>query len=208
MKDAGDLKDATHAIIQKINVDAQQHSDEYYEHRKNVAAEELNNETAGHITEINKRREMLLKNNEHEYDRMYERMVSRVNRELLTYQHNLTDEIFDMAVMKLRNVSEEEFSDMFKIAVSGLKGKFILYIGELSKYKLNADDISRIIKENDGIEIVLSGEFIPKKSGFVLRDDRVEYNCLFEDLIEDRKNEQAALILKEIFGDSESQLTL
>jgi hypothetical protein len=50
--------------------------------------------------------------------------------------------------------------------------------------------------------ITLSPETIPQKSGFILRDDRVEYNHLFEDLVEDIKSRQTAVILKEIFGNS------
>lgn len=152
---------------------------------------------------------MLQKHNGLEYARLFERISSRLNREILTYQHNLIDEIFDMAALKLMNASKEEFTDMFKSAVKELSrnsngGNFTLYLGEFSISKLDKTAIENV-NIND-ITIILSDEFIPKKSGFVLSDDRVEYNCLFEDLIEDRKNEQSASILKEVFGDSDNRL--
>ena len=200
------MKEGIHAIIQKISIDAQEHSDEYRKQKITGADEEINSENTAYLDELAKRREILKKTNEHEYDRMAERMVSRLNREILTYQHNLIDEIFDMAVSKLRDVSEKEFSDMFKSAVKGLTGNFTLQFGELSKNKLDIKEIKRVVKENNGLDIVLSDETISQKSGFVLRDQRVEYNCLFEDLIEDKKNEQTALILKEVFGDCENRL--
>lgn len=199
-----------HAIIQKISVDAQQDGNEYFEQRKKSIDEEINNENAVYLSELDKRREMLKKNNEYEYDRMLERMVSRLNRDILTYQHNLIDEIFDMAVLKLRDISEKDFAKMFRCAIKGLEGDFVLHLGELSKDRLDTAEIEKAVKEieNGGINIVLSGETIPKKSGFVIMDDRVEYNCLFEDLIDDKKNEQAAAILKEIFGDCENRLVV
>jgi len=202
------MKAGIQAIIQKINIDAEQHSNSRREQIMNDIDEEINGANIIHQNELAKRREMLIKHNEREYARLFERMSSRLNREILTYQHNLIDGIFDMAVSKLRNASDEELSDMFKAAVRDLKGSFILYVGELSKSRLDINNIEKIIKEkeNDGLDIVLSPETIPKKSGFVLSDDRVEYNCLFEDLIEDMKNGQAASILKEVFGDCETRL--
>jgi len=199
------------AIVQKINVDAEQHGSEHRDQMKNEIDAEINSETALYLSDLAKRREMLQKHNELEYARLFERIGSRLNREILTYQHNLIDEIFDMAASKLRESSKEEFTDLFKAAVKDLKGDFILYLGEFSIDKLDKTEIERQIKkENNGknhINIILSDEFIPKKSGFVLRDERVEYNCLFEDLIEDKKNRQSASILQEVFGDYDNKLT-
>lgn len=203
-----EMKDGIHAIIQKINADAEEHGGAHFEQIKNIIDEEINNENYIYLRELEKRREMLKRTNEQEYARIFERMVSRLNREILKYQHNLTDEIFDMAVSKLRDISEKEFSDMFRSAIKGLKGRFVLYLGELSKGRLDITEIEKAVKESDGTDIILSSETIPKKSGFVLRDDRVEYNCLFEDLIEDKKNGQAASIMKELFGDSETRLII
>jgi len=202
------MKDGIHAIIRKIQTDAEEHGGEYYERRKNIIDEEINNEKSVYLYESDKRREMLKKNNGHEYNRMTERTISRLNREILSYQHDLINEIFDMAVSKLREVSKKESSDMFRAAVRGLNGRFILYLGEYSKDKIDITEIGKAAKENHGLDIVLSAETIPDKSGFVLRDNRVEYNCLYEDLIEDMKNERAALILKEVFGDSDTRLII
>jgi len=195
------MKTGVRAIIRKIDIDSEQHSKERYEQIKKNADDEISGENEVFLTELAKRRELLKNHNEREYARLFERLDSRLNREVLTYQHILIDEIFDMAAAKLRDASDKEFSDMFYHAVKGLRGSFVLYLGELSNGRIGKSDIEKAVEENGGIEIILSGETIPKKSGFVLRDDRVEYNCLFEDLIEDKKNEQAASILKEVFGE-------
>jgi len=197
------MKAGVQAIIQKIQKDAEEHSVERYTQIKNTIDNEIAADNKLYRDDYFKRREMLKKHNEREYARLLERLSSRFYREILTYQHNLIDEIYDMAVEKLRNASEEEFADMFKAVVRGLKGKFNLYLGELSVGKLDIAEIEKAVKGKRGLEINLSGETIPKRSGFILSDDRVEYNCLFEDLIEDRKNRQTASIIKEIFGDFE-----
>ena len=67
---------------------------------------------------------------------------------------------------------------------------------------LDGRTIGEALGMNVGLDVSLSSETISGKSGFVLSNDRVEYNHLFEDLVEDMKAGQAAPIMKEIFGNS------
>ena len=195
------MKTGVHAIIQKINADAEQHGNERYTQIRDEIDKEIERENAFYRDELDKRCEALKKQNEHEYDRRLERINSRLHRELLSYQSGLLDGIFDAAVSKLRDISEKEFLAMFKSAIFGLKGSFDLYLGALSAGRLDARKINRIVRGSSGLDIVLNAETIPDKSGFVLKDDRIELNALFEDLIEDKKTRQAAAILKEVFMD-------
>ena len=194
------MKTGIHAIIQKIQADAQEHSDERFAQIKNEIDGEISGEVARHREDFTKRREVLRKHNEHEYVRLSERLSSRLNRELLKFQHGLIDEIFELAAEKLRNVSAEEFTCMFKSAVNGFTGAFTLYLGEYSSGKLERRVIAEAEKAIPGLSLTLSGELIPRKSGFVLADERVEYNWLFEDLVVNRKSEKAAVMFKEVFG--------
>ena len=196
------MKAGIHAIISKINEETEQHASERYAHIRDEADREVDGENALRRDESDKQREVLKKHNEHEYARRLEHQRSRLNRELLVYQHKLTGEIFDMAAAKLRNASDDEFSAIFRAAIKGLKGNYTLYPGALSKGRLNARAIEEATAENAELDITLSSESIPGKSGFLLRDDRIEYNCLFEDLVEELKTDRSAAIMKEIFGDS------
>ena len=190
-----------HAIIQKLQADAEEHSNERQTKIISDTDKEVEHENKLYTEELSKRRQMLEDHNKHMHDLLIDRMQSRFNHELLTYQRKLINEIFDMAAAKLINVSAEEFSAMFKAAVDGLSGDFTLLIGEYSKDKFDKRIISAAQKVNKGLFITLAPEYIPRKGGFLLRDARVEYDCLFEDLIENMKNEQAPLIIKEVFGD-------
>jgi len=196
------MKAGIHAIIMKINEEAAQHGGERYAQIKNAIDQEIDGENALYREESGKQHEVLRKHNEHEYKRRLEYQRSRLNRELLVYQHELTDEIFDMAVVKLREVSDEEFTAMFKAAVKGMKGRYTLHLGALSAGKLDSSVLEAVMEENAGLDVYLSSVPIRHKSGFVLRDDRVEYDHLFEDLVEDMKSERAASIMKEVFGNS------
>jgi len=186
----------------KISDDAQEHSSERYSQVKNAIDGDIGDENALYLAESNKQREVFRKHNEHEYARRIEYQRSRLNRELLLYEHELTDEIFDMAVEKLHVASNDEFTTMFKSAVKWLTGNYTLHLGELSEGRLSANALEEAMKETEGLIITLSPETIPDKSGFVLRNEIVEFNHIFEDLIEDVKKDNAAAIMKEIFGNS------
>ena len=196
------MKAGAQAIIRKIHEDAQFHGNEHYLQIKDAIDNVIDAENTVHQEESDKEHEVYRKHNEYEYARRLEYQRSRLNRELLVYQHELSDEIFDMAVEKLRDVSNYEFSEMLQTAVRGLKGSYTMYLGARSKNKLDFHALQEAMDANTGLKIALSSETIPQKSGFILRDDRVEYDHLFEDLVEDFKSQRAAAILKEIFGNS------
>jgi V/A-type H+-transporting ATPase subunit E len=189
-----------HAIVQKIHIDAESDSADRYTRIKNSVDTKISAESTAQQDDYVKQREALFKHNELEYARMLERHTSRLNRELLAYQYELVDEIFNMAVSKLRNISKSEFEALLKSSVKGLHGKYTLTLGELSQHMLTAAEVDEVIKECTNLEIAFSKNTVPAKSGFILRDDRVEFNCLFEDLMDDIKNEQTAAIMNEVFG--------
>ena len=188
-----------HAIIRKIHLDAELDSTGRYNMLKENIDAKIKEENATHKIEFEKQKEALLKHNSLEYARMLERTSSRLSRDLIAYQYELISEILDMAVTKLRNITSEEFKKRVSASVKGIKGGFVMTLGELSETKLTAADIEEIVKNEDGLQITLSDRYVPGKSGYLLKDGRVEYNCLFEDIIDDIKAERTAELMKEVF---------
>ena len=196
------MKTGLYAIITKINDEAELEAETRYAQVKTAVDADIEDENALYREEMAKQREVLRKHNEHEYARRLEYHRSRLNRDILVYQRELTDEIFRTAVIKLRDTSGDYFALMFKAALKGLSGRFTLYLGELSQGRLDSRVVAEACVGNDSLTVTLSGETIPRKSGFVLSDGNVEYDHLFEDLAEDMKSTQAAAIMKEVFGNS------
>jgi len=193
------MQDGIAEIIRKINADAEAHAAERYDEIKTDIDADVDKENHRYEEETRKRREGLVSHNNREYTRMLERINSRLNQEIIAYQNELTDEIFDAALQKLRGVARDEFTDMAINALAGLTGGFTIHLGELSDGKLDMESIERHALAN-GLTVALSVKHIPYKSGFLFRDNRVEYNCLFEDLIAEMKTEMSAEVLKEVFG--------
>jgi vacuolar-type H+-ATPase subunit E/Vma4 len=194
-------KQGIQAILQKIRADAQTHAEERYLVIKDEADKEIDGENAFIEDDYAKRRELLANHNAHEYALLLDRLNSRFNRELLTYRHNLIGEIFSEAVRKLIGAPAEDYAEMLLRAVAGLSGDVTLHIGELSADKITPAAIKAAQDANGNLFINVSDALIPNRGGFMLNDSRVEYNCLFDDLMEDKRNEQAAFILNEVFGE-------
>ena len=193
------MNEGISAIIRQIDTDATRHSGDRLDHMKAAIDREIERENAIIRADVGQRRDILLTNNKHELRHRLERYSRRLNRELLTYRRELLDELFDMAVRKLSSISEKEYTGIFLSAIRDLHGSYMLYIGEYSQDKLRAQTVENAVKARPGLDIMISRETIPQKSGFVIMDSRVEYNYLFEDFIEDMKSEQTAKILKEVF---------
>ena len=186
-------------IIRKIHDQARDNSAELMKKRKASDEAMLESQMEKSRLEHKKHMELHEKTKEQELEDALERRSGAYNRELLNYQQQLYDEIFELAVDKLRTISTVEFVSLLEGAAKGVRGNYILYLGALTQDKITLSDVDRIVSENEGLHITLSPKPIAGKSGFVFTDDFIEYNCLFEEVMETKKDEQAAEILKEVF---------
>jgi len=190
------------AIIQMIKEDAEAHGSERYAQIKTAVDQEIAAEKAMHRDEFRKLHESLKQQNDYEFARRLEYQRNRLNRELLLYQHELTAEIFDLTVSKLREAVVGKFPAFLAAATRGLEGDYILQLGALSEGAIDEQAIRDVAGANTGLAIRLSADAIPDKSGFILTNELVEYSYLFEDVVEDKKNALTAEIMNEVFGDS------
>ena len=200
------VKEMGQVIIHKIHEETRKDSAEFIKKRKASAEAVLVSQTEKYHHEYEKQRQLLQKQKDRELEEAVERRSSALNRELLNYLQQLYHEIFELAVEKLRAVSDEEFHSLLEHAIIDVRGDFVLYLGELTKDKLKTDDFARIVSAKEGLNMTLCPDTIPNKSGFLFADESIEYNCLFEDLMEEKKDEQAASILKEVFFDEDAEV--
>jgi len=194
------LTDSVKELIRKIGEDAGRHAAERYEQIKIEIDEEINGEDSVYAEETRKKRETLITHYNREYARVNERVQSRLHQEIIAYQNALIEEIFTAALKKIKNISGDVFIDMVLAAFEGIEGTFDLYIGELSETEIDKSRLAEAVKNCRSVKIRVMEETIPLKSGFLFKDDRVEYDCLFEDLIDEKLSGQSAEILEEVFG--------
>ncbi|MCL2548340.1 MAG: hypothetical protein FWE76_04150 [Symbiobacteriaceae bacterium] len=193
------MKYGIQLIANRISEEAEAHNRERYEQIRSSIDEVIQRENSFYEESYQKRRELVLRQNELEYTRLLDHLKARFSREIMAYEHGLIDGIFALAVQKLIEAPAADFMSLFLSAIAGLSGSYTLYIGELSRHKFSTSEAVRAIAAAENLQISISSEPVFGKSGFLLRNERVEYNCLFEDLIEELRAVQSAQILKEVF---------
>lgn len=71
-------------------------------------------------------------------------------------------------------------------------------VGENSTAHVSPQWVEEI--SQTGLKLQLSEEIIPKKAGFVLRSEGIEYNYCFDELIEDVRGQIVTKIANKLFG--------
>ena len=194
------MKQGLQEIITRIHQDAVDDSEA--ELRRLTEADEAARLRERQIAEgdYEKHHESLLKQLQLEELRLMERLQGRFQREVLEYQQELVDGIFNSAGDKLRAMSPSVFAALLHTVLQDLQGSYRLRLGAMSAHMLDAEAVAAISAQYENVEIRLSKNTLPHSSGFILFNDETEYNFIFEELLGLVKEEQGAAIYMEIFS--------
>lgn len=194
------MKAGINAIIQKINEEAELHEQEKLAALAQKIDSDCERDIAAQTSDFERHRDILIRQKEHELSILLERKQHSLDREVLEYQRMLLDEIFDAAVLELRNIPKDQFISIFQSVTGGLSGEFDLILGQHSQGKLTKEDTANT---GSNLKITLQDTLYQGKSGFILTNDNVEYNCFFEDLADHYKERRSAAIIKDVFTDAD-----
>lgn len=107
--------------------------------------------------------------------------------------------LFDGAVEVMNNWSSEEQLDFVrKILKKFEERELVLTFGELTKKVITETAIHQLKSEFPKVSI--KDETIAKEGGFILTEDRIDFNYLYSKLVEATRNEINLEIAKEAFG--------
>lgn len=123
---------------------------------------------------------------------------------LLATKQAVLDELFEEALVALRELSPEEFNQfvLSNIQKTHLTGDAEIVMGEDSLHYATKEVVERWQKQTDeNLHLLLSETTVPNRGGFLLRQGEVEFNFLFESLVsaseEDLSNQLLELIFEE-----------
>ena len=118
--------------------------------------------------------------------------VLRVNRELL-------ESVFEDVLQVMSTWSGETLRLFIESAIRKLpkQQQTTLIFGEETVSRLSDDDKHALTSQFNFVHI--DEATLPKKAGFVLKQEGIEYNYLFEALIEDLKEEYSPILAKKAF---------
>lgn len=122
--------------------------------------------------------------------------LNTLRNDKLQAKQGLLEKVYSQAIVELQQLSSEEFTALIKGALDQVAGteNLTLTIGEFSQHQFDANQVKTL---NQTVQI---GEgFIPKRSGFVLSNEEVDYNFTFESIIDQKKKELAPKLVKQAF---------
>lgn len=121
---------------------------------------------------------------------------------VLAAKEALLDELFQEALESFEHMSETEFTAFLEKSLkkSALSGNVQLILGEESeKYADKATIEKWITFAQPDIELSVAKVAVPRRGGFLLKQDTIEYNFLFESLLQNAEEELSSQLLDLLF---------
>lgn len=148
--------------------------------------------------EEEKRKARIQANEKAQYEKNKNALSNQKRNQLLAEkQHSLTN-IFDAAKERLSSLKPAEFQQFLMGVLAQYQNKEVeLVVGEKSRSaitELTAEDWKQ-----SGTIVHLSNDVIPKEAGFVIRHEGIDYNYLFDALIEDMRDDILPEISQKLF---------
>lgn len=121
--------------------------------------------------------------------------------QILSTRQDVLNEIFSEAREKLANLSTEEFTQFVKLnlAKADFEGDAEIILGSHSQKHATKEAIEEWKAATD-LNLKISSEVIPNSHGFILKQDYLELNFLFEALLNASEEELSVELLKLIFA--------
>ncbi|KAF1302051.1 V-type ATP synthase subunit E [Enterococcus saccharolyticus] len=121
---------------------------------------------------------------------------------LLATKQIVLDELFAEAKDRLRQLSATDFTDFVlrNIKATNLEGEMELVLGEESQHYATEKTIAAWQQELlPDIQLTVAKQVIPRRSGFLLRQGEVEFNFIFEAILNASEEELSNELLQLIF---------
>lgn len=131
-----------------------------------------------------------------QWEKEKQALVNQSKIEILQVKRELLNRVFEEVLAVMTSWSGETLVSFIEAAVQQLSSEqeIQLILGEYSQSQLSDTDKSRLAEH-----VRLVDEVISQKAGFVLRQDGIEYNYLFDALMADLQQEYSPELARKAF---------
>ncbi|MDO5457196.1 MAG: hypothetical protein Q4F26_02540 [Atopococcus tabaci] len=190
-----DIENLRSGVIEKIT----RHGDEKVEAKE----QEINEELAAYSAQSDLVKERDFERITQKYNSLLTQNKQSYKNEkrnnLLGVKEGIIGEVIQEALAKLQLFEEEQLVPFIEQALSQIDGNkpHTIQFGDQTIDKISEELLDRLKAEN--IELIISDQTIQRSSGFIVEQDGIEYNYIFEDLIKEIEPELKVDISKEVF---------
>ncbi|MEF7611375.1 V-type ATP synthase subunit E [Enterococcus casseliflavus] len=120
---------------------------------------------------------------------------------VLAAKQSVLDELFSEALTRLNTMDQEAFYTFIAkgLANARLTGEVELLLGEKSRHFVDEEFLTKLQASVPEVQLKLVNKTIPRKGGFLLRQEAIELNFTFDALLEANKEELSNTLLQLIF---------
>lgn len=131
--------------------------------------------------------------------RLEQQMANQERQENLKSRQSLIDELFDGAAKQMTNWPSDQLITFIKSILNQFSSKEVrLTFGSLTKNQLTQEAIDSI--KSDYSNVTIEENVIENGAGFILKDGRVDYNFMFEQLVASLRDEMSAELAQQVFN--------
>lgn len=158
--------------------------------------EEINKAKAHNDEQVDAEKQLIENDEARRLQTQKQSYLNALRNDKLQAKQALLEKVYTQAIVELQQLSSEEFTSFIKGALSQVADtkNLTLTVGELSQHQFDAEQVNALSQP-----IKLAEAFIPKRSGFILSNEEVDYNFTFESIIDQKKKTLAPKLVKQAF---------
>lgn len=162
---------------------AEQKGQEFYKREMNKLEKEFNQKIEESLRKQTESKEIQQKRIKQTHDGAIQQIANRNRQMALISKQNMMKELFNASLIKMNNWSADEEIDFIeKILNKYSQASLTLTFGEKTYNKLTPDMINKL--GNNFSTISIADQKIPRESGFILSNNKVDYNYLYAKLMD------------------------
>lgn len=191
MKDLEQLK-------QLILADLEKESKQRIEVATKEQEERINQMNAQYSQQEMAKKTALKQEAKSQYEKEQQTILNASKKEVLRVKRELLESVFEDVLQVMSTWSGETLRLFIESAIRNLpKQQTTLAFGEETVSRLSDEEKHALTSQFAFVHI--DEATLPKKAGFVLKQEGIEYNYLFEALIEDLKEEYSPILARKAF---------
>ena len=192
MKDLEQLK-------QLILADLEKESKQRIEVATKEQEERINQMNAQYSQQEMAKKTALKQEAKSQYEKEQQTILNASKKEVLRVKRELLESVFEDVLQVMSTWSGETLRLFIESAIRNLPKQqpTTLTFGEDTVSRLSDEDKHALTSQFAFVNI--DEATLPKKTGFVLKQEGIEYNYLFEALIEDLKEEYSPILARKAF---------
>lgn len=192
-----DLQKLRESILAK----AHQEGQAQLEKTKKIHEIEYQEQLQRLMREKEQERQHLLDKEAQRLTRLEQQMANQERQGNLNSRQALIDELFTGAVEQMKQWSSEQLLGFIQQILAQFSDKAMTVIfGSQTREKLSSDDLQALQAQYANLTFV---DEVIKGAGIILRDQRVDYNFMFEQIVSSIKADMSTHLAQQVFEQSE-----